>query len=133
MPGISASAIPNTICRSRLRDLERPSADGNVARQAHEEAARHHLRLRFDYASSLRVAGTSPPWTTCWGPLRRRLGARLSGSMGENFKVREDLHAVGPWNKDSPADEANREYFSDFVDVVVKALTHDTFSHRGRY
>ena len=51
----------------------------------------------------------------------------------ENFKVREDLHAVGPWNKDSPADEANREYFGEFVDVVVKALTHDTFSHRGRY
>ncbi len=51
----------------------------------------------------------------------------------ENFKVRDDLHAVGPWNKDSSADTANREYFSEFVDVVVKALTHETFSHRGNY
>ncbi len=51
----------------------------------------------------------------------------------ENFKVREDLNAVGPWNKDSPADTANREYFGEFVDVVVKALTHETFSHRGQY
>ncbi len=51
----------------------------------------------------------------------------------ENFKVRDDLNAVGPWNKDSPADAANREYFAEFVDVVVKALTNETFSHRGKY
>ena len=41
----------------------------------------------------------------------------------ENFKVRDELNAVGPWNKDSPADIANREYFAEFVDVVVKALS----------
>ncbi len=51
----------------------------------------------------------------------------------ENFKIRPELNAVGPWNKDSPADTANREYFAEFVDVVVKALTHRTFSHRGKY
>ena len=51
----------------------------------------------------------------------------------ENFKVREELNAVGPWNKDSPADAANREYFAEFVDVVVKALSNETFSHRGKY
>jgi alkanesulfonate monooxygenase SsuD/methylene tetrahydromethanopterin reductase-like flavin-dependent oxidoreductase (luciferase family) len=51
----------------------------------------------------------------------------------ENFKIRPELNAVGPWNKDSPADIANREYFGEFVDVVVKALTHRTFSHRGKY
>ena len=41
----------------------------------------------------------------------------------ENFKIRDELNAVGPWNKDTPADTANREYFSEFVDVVVKALS----------
>ena len=51
----------------------------------------------------------------------------------ENFKVREDLNAVGPWNRDSPADDANREYFTEFVDVVIKALSNETFSHRGKY
>jgi alkanesulfonate monooxygenase SsuD/methylene tetrahydromethanopterin reductase-like flavin-dependent oxidoreductase (luciferase family) len=51
----------------------------------------------------------------------------------ENFKVREELNAVGPWNKDSPADAANREYFAEFVDIVVKALTNDMFQHRGKY
>jgi alkanesulfonate monooxygenase SsuD/methylene tetrahydromethanopterin reductase-like flavin-dependent oxidoreductase (luciferase family) len=51
----------------------------------------------------------------------------------ENFKIRPELNAVGPWNKDTPADVANREYFGEFVDVVVKALTHRTFSHQGKY
>ena len=51
----------------------------------------------------------------------------------ENFKIRPELNAVGPWNKDSPADVANREYFGEFVDVVVKALTHRTFAHQGKY
>jgi len=51
----------------------------------------------------------------------------------ENFKIRDDLNAVGPWNKDSPADAANREYFGEFVDIVVKALKNETFSHRGKY
>src|SRR6266404_3264491 len=51
----------------------------------------------------------------------------------ENFKVRDELNAVGPWNKDQPADVANREYFSEFVDVVVKALSNETFSHHGKY
>ena len=51
----------------------------------------------------------------------------------ENFKVRDELHAVGPWNKDSEVDLANREYFAEFVDVVIKALTHETFRHEGRH
>ncbi len=51
----------------------------------------------------------------------------------ENFKVRPELTAVGPWNAKSAADELNREYFAEFVDVVVKALGQETFSHRGRF
>ncbi|MDH3683408.1 MAG: LLM class flavin-dependent oxidoreductase, partial [Acidimicrobiia bacterium] len=33
----------------------------------------------------------------------------------ENFKVRPELTAVGPWNKDTPADDLNREYFAEYV------------------
>jgi len=51
----------------------------------------------------------------------------------ENFKIRSELNAVGPWNKDQPADVANREYFGEFVDIVVRALSSETFSHRGKY
>lgn len=51
----------------------------------------------------------------------------------ENFKVQPQLGAVGPWNKDGPIDATNREYFAEYVDVVVKALTHDTFHHNGKF
>jgi len=51
----------------------------------------------------------------------------------ENFKVQPELGAVGPWNKNGPVDMSNREYFAEFVDVVIKALTNDTFSHDGQF
>lgn len=51
----------------------------------------------------------------------------------EHFKVHPELTAVGPWNKGSAADEANREYFAEFVEVVLRALREDTFSHHGKY
>lgn len=51
----------------------------------------------------------------------------------EQFKVRPDLASVGPWNKDSAADELNREYFAEWVDIVVTALTHETFSYDGKF
>ena len=51
----------------------------------------------------------------------------------ENYKVRPELNAVGPWNSKSPADDLNREYFGEFVEVVVKALHNDTLQHRGKF
>ena len=51
----------------------------------------------------------------------------------ENFKVRPELKAVGPWTKDTPDDDINRRYFAEFVEVVSKALTNETFSHRGEF
>ena len=51
----------------------------------------------------------------------------------ENFKVRPDLKAVGPWTKDTPDDDLNRRYFAEFVEVVTKALANETFSHRGEF
>lgn len=51
----------------------------------------------------------------------------------ENFKVQPSFAAVGPWNKDSADDLRNRAHFAEYVDVVLKALTSETFSHRGDF
>ena len=51
----------------------------------------------------------------------------------ENYKVKPELTAVGPWNAKGPDDDLNREYFSEFVEIVVKALNNETFSHHGRF
>ena len=51
----------------------------------------------------------------------------------DNFRIRPDLQAVGPWNKNSEQNTLNREYFEEFVEIVVKALTHETFSHQGQF
>lgn len=51
----------------------------------------------------------------------------------DNFRIRPDLNAVGPWNKDSAEDRLNREFFAEFVDIVVTALTHETFRYAGKF
>ncbi len=51
----------------------------------------------------------------------------------ESFKVKDAVGAVGPWNKNDAADMANREYFAEYVDIVVRALTSETFSYRGKH
>lgn len=51
----------------------------------------------------------------------------------ESFRVREDVGAVGRWNKGSDMDERNREYFSEFVEIVLTALREETFSYRGKF
>ena len=51
----------------------------------------------------------------------------------ENFKVRPELTAVGPWNKDSADDDLNRQYFAEYVEIIIKALTNRTFSHHGPF
>ncbi len=51
----------------------------------------------------------------------------------DNFKIRPDVKAVGPWNANTPDDEMNRELFTEFVEVIYKALHNDTFSYRGKY
>lgn len=51
----------------------------------------------------------------------------------DNFRIRPDLEAVGPWNKDSAEDRLNREFFAEFVDIVVTALTHETFNYKGKF
>lgn len=51
----------------------------------------------------------------------------------ENYKVRPELTAVGPWNKDTPDDDYNREYFAEYVDIVLQALRNDTISYQGKF
>ena len=51
----------------------------------------------------------------------------------DNFRIRQDLSAVGSWNKNSDEDERNRRYFEEFVEIVLKALREDTFSHKGEF
>ena len=51
----------------------------------------------------------------------------------ENFKVLPQLTAVGPWNKNTAEDDLNREYFAEYVEVVLKALTNPTFKHDGTF
>jgi alkanesulfonate monooxygenase SsuD/methylene tetrahydromethanopterin reductase-like flavin-dependent oxidoreductase (luciferase family) len=56
--------------------------------------------------------------------LRGRLGVGLvrgyQARWVHNFRIREELNAVGDWNRNSPEDDLNREYFTEFVDIVLK-------------
>ena len=51
----------------------------------------------------------------------------------ENYKVLPELNAVGPWNAKTEADDVNREYFAEFVDIVVTALKSETMNYQGKY
>ena len=51
----------------------------------------------------------------------------------ENYKILPELNAVGPWNAKTEADDINREYFAEFVDIVVTALKSETMNYQGKY
>ena len=51
----------------------------------------------------------------------------------ENYKVLPELNAVGPWNAKTEVDDVNREYFAEFVDIVVTALKSETMNYQGKY
>ena len=51
----------------------------------------------------------------------------------ENLKAKPEFDAVGPWNKNQPADLRNREHFNEWVDIVLTALREDTFSYDGQF
>lgn len=102
---------------------------------------RHSERLRIINCGF--VSTTHNPLRTAESiaTLDHMLGGRLGVGIVrgyqarwvESFKIRPDLGAVGPWNKGSALDERNRAYFEEFVEVVLKALTNDTFSHHGTF
>jgi alkanesulfonate monooxygenase SsuD/methylene tetrahydromethanopterin reductase-like flavin-dependent oxidoreductase (luciferase family) len=51
----------------------------------------------------------------------------------DNFRIRPDLKAVGPWNKNTAEDQLNRDFFAEFVDIVVTALKNETFNYAGKF
>src|SRR5215510_4949019 len=69
--------------------------------------------------------------------LKGRLGVGLvrgyQARWVQNFRIRPDLVAVGDWNRNTEEDEINREYFKEFVDIVLTAWKKDTFSYHGKY
>ena len=69
--------------------------------------------------------------------LKGRLGVGLvrgyQARWVDNFKIRPDLTAVGPWNRDTPEDDWNRDYFKEFVEIVLMALRSETFSYTGKF
>jgi len=101
----------------------------------------HSKRLRIITCGFVSTAHnplrTAEAITTMDNMLDGRFGVGLvrgyQARWVENFKVQPELAAVGPWNKNEPVDMTNRDYFAEYVDIVVKALTHDTFSHNGRF
>ena len=103
--------------------------------------ARHSQRMKIITCGFVSTANnplqTAEKIATLDHMLQGRFGVGLvrgyQARWVENYKVRPELNAVGPWNAKSPADELNREYFAEFVDVVVKALRNNTISHRGKF
>ena len=73
-----------------------------------------------------------------WHPLRLAedyaladilTGGRFRFGIGRGYIAREVETLGSPLNDD----EANRERFEEQIDIIFKAWTQDSFSHRGRY
>ena len=102
---------------------------------------RHTERLRIITCGFVSTANNPLATAEKIATLDHMLGGRFGVGLVrgyqarwvENFKVRPELKAVGPWNKKSADDDLNREYFAEFVEVVLKALTNETFSHKGKF
>ena len=102
---------------------------------------RHTTRLRIVTCGFVSTANnplaTAEKIATMDHMLQGRFGVGLvrgyQARWVENFKVRPELKAVGPWTKGSADDDLNREYFAEFVEVVTKALRSETFAHQGRF
>ncbi|MFN0091916.1 MAG: LLM class flavin-dependent oxidoreductase [Acidimicrobiales bacterium] len=102
-------------------------------------------------AHSQRLKVMTVGWvSTTWNPLRaaeqiatvdHMLRGRFSVGLVrgyqarwvDNYKIRSELSAVGPWNKDTDVDDLNREHFAEWVDIVLTALREPTFSYQGKF
>jgi alkanesulfonate monooxygenase SsuD/methylene tetrahydromethanopterin reductase-like flavin-dependent oxidoreductase (luciferase family) len=73
--------------------------------------------------------------------LDHMLQGRLGGGFVRGYqarwvhtlRLRPDIAAVGPWNQRTSEDDLNRDYFKEFVDIVLLAWQKDTFSYQGRF
>jgi len=101
----------------------------------------HSKRLRVNMVGW--VAPTHNPVRTAeyMATLDHMLKGRLGVGMVrgyqarwvQNYRIRPDLMAVGDWNRNTEEDDINREYFKEFVEIVLKAWKNDTFSYKGKY
>lgn len=102
---------------------------------------RHSQRLRVNtvgwVAPTHNPVRTAESIATLDHMLKGRLGVGLvrgyQARWVHTYRVRDDLDAVGPWNRGTPAEDLNRDYFKEFVDIVLLALTQETFSYQGRF
>ena len=103
--------------------------------------ASHSERMRIITCGFVSTANnplqTAEKISTLDNMLKGRFGVGLvrgyQARWVENFKVKPELAAVGPWNAKSAEDETNREYFTEFVEIVMRALREETFSHQGKF
>src|SRR5262245_34703575 len=101
----------------------------------------HSERLRIDTVGW--VAPTHNPLRTAEyvatldHMLRGRLGVGFvrgyQARWVNNFRIRGDIAAVGPWNQRSAEDDLNRDYFKEFVEIVLMAWARETFTFEGKF
>ncbi len=69
--------------------------------------------------------------------LKGRLGVGMvrgyQARWVQNYRIRPELMAVGDWNRNTEEDDINREYFTEFVEIILKAWKNDTFSYKGKH
>lgn len=101
----------------------------------------HSRRLRVNtvgwVAPTHHPVRTAEYVTTLDHMLRGRLGVGFvrgyQARWVHTLRVRPDLAAVGPWNQRTGEDDLNRDYFREFVDIVLLAWRRETFSYQGRF
>jgi alkanesulfonate monooxygenase SsuD/methylene tetrahydromethanopterin reductase-like flavin-dependent oxidoreductase (luciferase family) len=100
----------------------------------------HSKRLRVNTVGW--VAPTHNPVRTAEyvATLDHMLKGRLGVGFVRGYQARwvhtfrvQDIPAVGPWNQRGPDDDLNRDYFKEFVEIVLLAWQRETFSYRGRF
>jgi len=100
----------------------------------------HSKRLRVNTVGW--VAPTHNPVRTAEyvATLDHMLKGRLGVGFVRGYQARwvhtfrvQDIPAVGPWNQRTVEDDLNRDYFKEFVDIVLLAWAKDTFSFQGRF
>ena len=75
----------------------------------------------------------SPQWTTCWAGASGSVSFADIKRAGSTTSVFARTCKRSALEQELEQDTLNREYFEEFVEIVVKALTHETFYHQGKF
>lgn len=69
--------------------------------------------------------------------LKGRLGVGLvrgyQARWLHTYRVQPQIVAVGDWNRRTEEDALNRDYFREFVEIVLLAWQKETFSYKGNF